>query len=139
MAVTPGSLILPQAIKRTVLKPTIVAQTTVATPPVDSKTTLILTAGANGSRLNKMVARPLQTVSAMAIWIFRRQTSGSNLVLYNSVLMPAYTLATTGQIPGTDFGYDDAHPAFLYGGETWYASVGVGSQAWSLEIEWQDY
>lgn len=91
-----------------------------------TNTTVIYTAGANGSRVTSVTATPRATVTATELQLFRDQNgSGATKRLFRSKAMPAYTVAQTTTNAATDMGFTDALPLILGPGEKLYAAIGV--------------
>ena len=74
-------------------------------------TSLLLTAGADGCVVTRIWAVPRATVTASSLVLYLSKDAGTTLRLIDSVLMAAYTFATTTAIPITAFSsYTEAAP-----------------------------
>lgn len=90
-----------------------------------TNTVLLLTAGADGAVLTRLVAIPRATVTASSLVLFTSSDNGTTKRLIDSELMAAQTLATTTAIAETTFStYTETAPLRLQAGEQLY----VGSQ-----------
>lgn len=122
MAVTANSIVTPQTLKtaQCVLD-------TASTDIDDAPTTsvLLLTAGANGSRVTKIHAIPRATVTASNIALYLSKDGGTTKRLMDSALMAAHTVANTTAIPKTDFGYSEDAPLMLEQADRIYATTAV--------------
>lgn len=135
MAATPNSIITPQNPKSGNAACT-TANTTYTTTPTN--TVSLVTAGVNGSRVTRISAIPLATVTPTQLQLFRSRDAGTTKYLIDTALMAAYTMAQTTEAPTTDFGYSDDNPIFLAAGEVLYAAIGV-TGAVTFDAEWADY
>lgn len=136
MAVTPNSIVTPQAPKSNVANLT-TANTTYTTAPTNS--VLLVTAGANGGRLTRLAAIPCATVAtANQIQMFRSLDGGTTKYFSDSAAMATYTMAASTEAPTTDFGYSDSNPLILQPNERIYMAEG---QTMSVNVvaEWSDY
>ncbi len=138
MAGTANSIITPQTPRSAHLNQAFTANTTYSATPTN--TALLVTAGANGSRLTKLRAIPAATVTVTQLQEFRSLDSGTTKHFSSSVLGASggYTMAQTTAPPVADFGYSDSNPKILSGGEQLYVAAGVAG-SWSFEAEWADY
>ena len=138
MPATANSIVTPQSVKSGTAA-AITANATYSDTPTN--TVVLITAGANGSRVVKISAVARATVTATELQLYRDgDGTGTVKRLFNSKLMAAYAVAgTTGNTP-TDFGYSDANPLILGPGEKVYAAIGVTLAAGiAFAAEWQDY
>lgn len=122
MATTPNSIITPQSVK-TATCVLVTASTDIDDAPTTS--VLLVTAGANGSRITRLVALPRATVTATMIQLYLSKDSGTTQRLIGSVLMSAHTVANTTAIPTTDFGFSDDNPLTLEASDRLYAATSV--------------
>lgn len=138
MAVTPNSIITPQAPKSAVVNlPAGATNSTYTSSPTN--TVLVVTAGANGGRLTKLQAIPCATVStANQIQAFRSSDGGTTKLFADSALMATYTMAQNTEAPTTDFGYSDDAPLILQPNERIYMAQGQ-SVSVNIVAEWADY
>ena len=98
---------------------------------------LIATAGANGARLTRASAIPLETVSDTQLQLFRDgDGTGATKRFFRSSRMAAYTMAQTTEAPATDFGYSDDNPLILAAGEKLYAAVGATGRVTGPHLHW---
>lgn len=136
MTATANSIITPQAPK-TAQAGTTTANSTYTTTPTN--TVLLVTAGANGSRLTRLHAIPTVTVTtANQLQVFRSPDSGTTKNFSDSQVMATYSMAQTTAAPKTDFGYSDTNPLILAANERIYVATGQ-SQAVTWVAEWADY
>ncbi|WP_372785020.1 hypothetical protein [Phenylobacterium sp.] len=132
---TANSIITPQTPKSGNAACT-TANTTYTTSP--SNTVALVTAGPNGSRVTRIGAIPLATVTATQLQLFRSRDAGTSKFFIVSALMAAYAMAQTTAAPVTDFGFSDDNPLILTPNEILYAAVGV-TGAVTFNAEWADY
>lgn len=137
MAVTPNSIVTPQAPRSNTAVATTANSTYSDTP---TNTVKIFTAGPNGSRVKKITAEARATVSATELQLYRSADAGTTKRLFNSKAMAGYTVAqTTGNTP-TDFGYDDdLNSLILAANEEIYAAIGVSNAGIVFNVEGSDY
>ena len=136
MAGTANSIITPQTPKSAHVVTT-TANSTYSTAPTN--TVLLVTAGANGSRLTRLHGIPIATVTtANQLQVFRSLDTGTTKHFADSQVMATYTLAQTTAAPKTDFGYSDDNPLILAPGEQLYVATGQ-SQSVDWVAEWADY
>ena len=110
MAVTPNSAVRPQSSRRVSAVLT-AAKTTYAD---NANAVKLCDVGPNGlSWLIKLTAVPRATVTATQLMLFWSPDNGTTMYLVTTVLMGAYTLSTTTQIPETDFGLTSTSPREL--------------------------
>lgn len=138
MAVTPNSIVTPQAIK-SANQVCDTAVTDVDDSPGAGVLTL-LTAGSNGARLVGLRATPRATVTITQLQLYRSTNAGSTKRLIRSVQMPAYTFAATTAAPTTDFGFSEDSPLYLGAGDILYVGIGVALAAGVVfDAEYQEY
>lgn len=90
-----------------------------------TNTALLLTAGTEGTVVNKVSAAPRSTITDASLLLFLSKDGGTTKRLIGSVLMKGYTLAATTAIPETAFaGITSDTPIRLETGDSLY----VGSQ-----------
>lgn len=137
MAVTPNSIVTPQTPKANVAGLT-TGNTTFTTSPTNS--VLLVTAGANGARLTRLQAIPLEQINtANNIQAYRDAGSaGVSKYLFNSALMATVTPGAAVANPVTDFGYSDANPLILLANERIYMAEGQ-TEAVNVVAEWADF
>ena len=68
-----------------------------------TNTVKLLTAGANGAEVNRLTAMPRGTNTAASLLLFVSLDAGTTKRLIDSVLMAAYTYATTTAVTMTSF------------------------------------
>jgi hypothetical protein len=135
MPVTPNSIVTPQGPK----SGGALCTTANSNYPAPTNTQVIATAGANGARLTRASAIPLETVTDTQLQLFRDgDGSGTTKRFFRSARMAAYTMAQTTEAPITDFGYSDDNPLILAPGEKLYAAIGATKQI-AFNTEWADY
>lgn len=103
---------------------------------------LLVTAGANGAIVSSISAMPRGTVTASSLVLFLVKSATSAIYRpIDSVLMPAYTLATTTAIPVTAFALiSDATPLRLEAGDKLYVGSQVALAAGIVFTgRWMDY
>lgn len=136
MAVTPNSIVTPQAPKSAACGLT-TGNTTFSTTPTNS--VLLLTAGANGSRVTRLVAVPLEQINtANNIQAYRSTDSGTTKYLFNAVLMATVTPGAAVANTPTDFGYSEDNPLILTANERIYMAEGQ-TEAVNIIAEYSDY
>lgn len=135
MSGTANSIITPQGPRSSNALVT-TANTTYSTTPTNS--VALFTAGANGARITRIGAIPQATVTASQLQLFRSRDAGTTKTFFASVLMAAYTMATTTAATPTDFGYSDDNPLILAPNEVIYAAAAV-TQNVAFNAEGADY
>ena len=137
MPVTPNSIVTPQQPKQAA-NVTANAETSYVTPV---NTALLFTAGANGSRITRIRSMPRATVTATNLLLFvNAAPSNTSLLLIDSALMSANTLATTTAVPKTDWGYSDSTPLYIQANCGVYVATQVAlANGIITEVEWADY
>ncbi|MEQ8394983.1 hypothetical protein [Thalassobaculum sp.] len=115
------------------------ANTTLTDSPDD--TALLLTAGANGSRIGHLKALPRATVSgAMVGYLYHSIDSGTTKRLIKAVAIAADTVSTTDAPAEVDFGYTEDAPLYLSAGAELYAGISVALTDGVVFIaSYQDY
>ena len=105
-----------------------------------ANTLLIATAGADGAMFTGLTAIPRETVTASSLHLFIKLNGGSTILLLNSALMGAHTVAATTAIPVTDFGYTPDAPLILSAGDELYVGSGVALTAGiQFTSQWSDF
>jgi len=137
MPVTPNSIITPQTPKQAANINT-TAETSYTTPV---NTALLFVAGVNGSRVTKLTSIPRVTVTATNILLFTNAApSNTTLVLIDSVLMAANTLAVTTATPKTDWGVSDNTALYIAGNSSVYVATQVAfANGIVTKVEYADY
>lgn len=136
MAVTPNSIVTPQTPKSNAVGVT-TANTTFTTSPTN--TGLLITAGANGARVTRITATPLETVTANNLQAYRDvATAGVSKYLFNSQTGGSDTVSGTDGPTTVDFGYSDDSPLLLQPLERVYVATGI-TKAYNFAAEWADY
>ncbi len=83
-------------------------------------------AGANGSMLKGLHGIPRATVTASQLMLFRSPDNGTTLLLVDSALMAAHTVAATTKIPKTYFDKPtEDTPLRLAPGDSLWVATGV--------------
>ena len=124
MAVTPNSMILPQAIRHTSAVCT-VGKTTYND---GTNAVLLVAGGANNSFMRRLTAIPRATIATnMQLQLY--SFDGTNYNFIDSVLMTAYTMAQTTAVPVADFGYSDSNVRYLPSGLSFYVAIGISQAA----------
>lgn len=106
---------------------TSVATSAIGSITTDSPTNTVelLTAGADGAILTRLMALPRATVTASSLVLFSSIDAGTTKRIIDSELMAAQTVSTTAAIAETSFAnYSETAPLRLAAGEKLY----VGSQ-----------
>ena len=86
---------------------------------------LLLTAGADGALVKKLIATPRATVTATQLQLYLSKDNGVTMQFVGSVLMAAYTMAASTAAPSTDFGFSGSSPFRLAAGDRLYVAIGV--------------
>lgn len=137
MAVTPNSIVSPQAVKsRTALATVAKTTFTDATNAV-----LLVTAGANGSVVYGITAAARATITASKLQIYRSSDSGTTLVLIRSRTMAAYTMANTDAQTEVDMGWSESTPLRLQTGDSLYCAAAVvpaGAVGVAFDVQYED-
>lgn len=136
MAVTANSIVTPQTPKSAMVGLT-TGNTTFTTSPTNSQ--LLLTAGANGARVTRIQAVPLEQINtANNIQLYRSTDSGTTKYLCNAVLMATVTPGAAVANTPTDFGYSEDNPLILQANERLYVAEGQ-TEAVNVVAEYADY
>lgn len=135
MAVTANSIITPQAPKSASAGVT-TANTTFTTSPTNS--VLLVTAGANGARVTKLWAIPLETVTANALQVYRSPDAGTTKYLALAATGGSDTVSGTDGPTAVDFGLTDDNPMLLAASERLYVCTGI-TKAYNFHAEYSDY
>jgi hypothetical protein len=122
MALTGNSFVSPQTLK-TGFAATTTANTTFSTAPTN--TVLLITAGANGSRVTRIEAIPLETVTANALQIYLSQDAGVTKYLVRMRTGGSDTVSGTDGSAEVDFGYSDDNPLMLGPADRIYVASGI--------------
>jgi len=93
-----------------------------------SNSTLLLTAGADGALITRLVAMPRTTIGATAAYLFHSNNSGTTQRIIDSITLGAQTLASSTQSSGiilTAFtNISETTPLRLGAGESIYVGIG---------------
>lgn len=135
MAVTANSIVTPQTPKSAAVGVT-TANTTFTTSPTN--TALLITAGANGARVTRINAIPLETVTANNLQLYRSTDSGTTKYLFNAATGGSDTVSGTDGPTVVDFGYSDDNPMILQANERVYVATGI-TKAYNFAAEYADY
>ncbi|MCA3734361.1 MAG: hypothetical protein INE97_03320 [Phenylobacterium sp.] len=79
----------------------------------------------NGVRISRLTALARATSTGTELQLFVSHDGGTTKRFIRSVLLPAYTVATTTAQTGGDFGYTDSSPLILAANETLYVGISV--------------
>ncbi|MFA6043619.1 MAG: hypothetical protein WC718_01430 [Phycisphaerales bacterium] len=135
MALTANSIMTPQAPKSGSCALT-TANTTFTTTPTN--TVLLVTAGANGSRLTKLEFVPLENVTANALQWYRSTDSGTTKYLAGMALGGSDTVSGTDAATTVSGGFSDDAPMILQANERIYVATGI-TKGYHVNAEWSDY
>lgn len=135
MAVTANSIITPQTPKSAMVGVT-TANTTFTTSP--SNTALLVTAGANGARVTKLQAIPLETVTANFLQVYRSTDSGTTKYLAACATGGSDTVSGTDGPTVVDFGLSEDNPMILQANERLYVATGI-TKGYNFVAEYADY
>lgn len=135
MAVTANSIITPQSPKSAMVGVT-TANTTFTTSP--SNTALLVTAGANGARVTKLQAIPLETVTANFLQVYRSTDSGTTKYLAACATGGSDTVSGTDGPTVVDFGLSEDNPMILQANERLYVATGI-TKGYNFVAEYADY
>lgn len=135
MAVTPNSIVTPQTPKSGRVN-VATANTTFTTSPTN--TALLITAGAQGSRVTKIQAIPCENITAANLQVYRAATGGASKYLAMSQTTGSDTVSGTDGATVIDFGLSDASPMILTALEEIYVATGI-SKSFNFVAEWADY
>ena len=136
MAATPNSIITPQTPRSNAVG-VATANTTLTTGPTN--TGLLVTFGANGGRLTRLTAIPLETVTANNLQAYRDiGTAGVSKYLFSCQTGGSDTVSGTDGPATVDFGYSDSNPLIGQPNERIYVATGI-TKAYNFVAEWADY
>lgn len=136
MPVTPNSIITPQTPRASAVGLT-AANTNFTVSPTNTQ--LLVTAGANGARVTRLWAVPLEQINAANnIQLYRSFDGGTTKYLFDSKLMATITPGAAVANAPTDFGYSDSNPIVMAANERLYVAEGQ-TEAVSVVAEWADY
>lgn len=135
MAVTPNSIITPQTPRSNAVGLT-TANINFTSP---ANTQLLVTAGANGARVTRIWAVPLEQINtANNIQLYRSYDGGTTKYLADSKLMATIAPGAAVANAPTEFGYSDANPLVMIANERLYVAEGQ-TEAVNVIAEWADY
>ena len=135
MAVTANSIVTPQAPKSAMIGVT-TANTTFTTSPTNTQ--LLLTAGANGARVVRIFAIPLETVTANFLQVYRSIDAGVTKYLAASATGGSDTVSGTDGSTVVDFGLSEDNAMFLQANERLYVATGI-TKNYNFIAEYADY
>lgn len=135
MAVTGNSIITPQTPKSSSCAVS-TANTTFSTSPTN--TVLLVTAGANGARLTRLEAIPLENVTANALQFYRSTDGGATKYLGGMVTGGTDTVSGTDGAATVSFGFSEDNAMILQANERIYVATGI-SKGYHFNAEWGDY
>lgn len=136
MATTPNSIVTPQTPKSAAVGLT-TGNTTFTTAPTNTQ--LLVTAGANGARVTRLWAVPLEQINtANNIQLYRSYDAGTTKYLADSKLMATVTPGAAVANTPTDFGYSEDNPLIMLAAERLYVAEGQ-TEAVNVIAEWADY
>ncbi|WP_293681906.1 hypothetical protein [uncultured Phenylobacterium sp.] len=136
MAVTANSIITPQTPRSNAVG-VATANTTFTTSPTN--TALLVTFGANGGRLTRLSATPLENVTANNLQAYRDVgTAGVSKYLFAAVTGGSDTVSGADGPATLDFGYSDDNPLIGQPNERIYVATGI-AKAYNFIAEWADY
>ena len=88
----------------------------------------ICDAGANGSLVRRLTARPIATANSVTFPANQAQllkSTGSAFVIDDDATVPAQTVSTSSGTTAGDFGYTDAKTRYLPAGYSLYVAIGT--------------
>lgn len=135
MAVSQNKFISPQSIQTAGCAVT-TANTTFSTSPTN--TVKLVTAGADGGRLTKLIAIPLETVTANFLQVYRSNDAGTTKYLTAASTGGSDTVSGTDGPTVIDFGFSDSAPMMLNANEEIYVATGI-SKGYHFIAEWANY
>jgi hypothetical protein len=135
MPVTPNSIVTPQTPKSAMVG-VASANTIFTTTPTN--TALLMTAGANGARVVRLQAIPLETVTANALQVYRSTDAGVSKFLAACATGGSDTVSGTDGPAVVDFGVSDDSPMILQANERLYVATGI-AKAYNFIAEYADY
>ena len=135
MAVTPNSIVTPQAVKSAAAMVS-TANTTFSTSPAN--TVRLLTSGVNGARVTRLIAIPVETVTANFLQIYRSKDSGITKYLCAGVTGGSDTVSGSDAPSLVDFGFSESNPMLLEADEEIYVATGI-SKTYHFTAEYADF
>lgn len=135
MAVSANSIVTPQTPKSAMIG-VATANTTFTTSPTN--TALLLTAGVNGARVTRIVAVPLETVTANFLQVYRSTDSGTTKYLAACATGGSDTVSGTDGPSVIDFGFSEDAPMILQANERLYVATGI-SKSYNFVADYADY
>lgn len=132
---TANSIVTPQTPKSALAGVT-TANTTFTTSPTN--TVLLVTAGASGARLTRLMAIPLETVTANNLQAYRSLDAGTTKYYGASATGGSDTVSGTDGPTAVDFGFSDSNPMILSASERIYVATGI-TKGYNFIAEWADY
>lgn len=135
MAVSANSIVTPQTPKSAMVG-VATANTTFTTSPTN--TALLLTAGVNGARVTRIVAVPLETVTANFLQVYRSTDSGTTKYLSACATGGSDTVSGTDGPSVIDFGFSEDAPMILQANERLYVATGI-SKSYNFVADYADY
>ena len=135
MAVSANSIVTPQTPKSAMVG-VATANTTFTTSPTN--TALLLTAGVNGARVTRIVAVPLETVTANFLQVYRSTDTGTTKYLAACATGGSDTVSGTDGPSVIDFGFSEDAPMILQANERLYVATGI-SKSYNFVADYADY
>jgi hypothetical protein len=135
MAVTPNSIVTPQAPKSNVVN-VATANTTFTTSPTNTQK--LVTAGASGARLTRLEAIPCENVTAGHLQAYRSKDGGATKYLANSATCGADTVSGADGAAVISFGLTEDNAMILQPNEEIYVATGI-AKSFNFVAEWADY
>lgn len=100
---------------------------------------LLLTAGANGARLTRMISIPRATVTQTNLQLYLSKDAGTTKRLIATLEVAAHTVAATTDIPSYDWGFSEDNPLLLEAADRLYVGQGVSTGAIVTAAHYGDY
>lgn len=135
MAVTANSIITPQTPKSGAVQVSS-ANTNYETP--SALGTALVTAGANGARVTRITAIPVESTAGVGVLQIYRDLAGATKYLQNVQANTNDTVSSTDAPILIDFGYTDDNPLILQAGEHIYPATSIAKK-FVFIAEWADY
>lgn len=135
MAVSQNKFISPQTLKSNAVG-VATANTTFTTSPTN--TGLLITAGLDGARVTRIIAIPLENVTANNLQLYREKAASSSKFMFANQTGGTDTVSGTDGATVIDFGYSDTNPLMLEAGEKVYVATGI-AKSYNFVAEWGDY
>ena len=135
MAVTPNSIVTPQAVKSAAA---VVSNANTVFTTTPSNAVKLLKAGENGARVTRIVAIPTESVTSNFLQLYRSKDNGLTKYICAVANGPVDQVSATDAPTPVEFGISDDIPMMLEAEEEVYVASGI-SKSYHVTAEYTDY